>query len=143
MRRRWHPLGQRGRRRADEPAGGEDVERPRPLADEVRRRLEPRRVRDAAAREQRDAIGAEEPRGALGRVARVRVLGEEDQQPPPELLVQRREHERQRRLGDARPAGQRLRECLEPIGGGELRDEGVKRRLVHANGGKRAPRGLS
>ena len=61
-------------------------------------------MRDAAARKQRDALGAQEPRGALGRVARVCVLGEEDQQPAPELLVQRREDERKRRLRDARAA---------------------------------------
>ena len=136
-----HSLGEGGGRRADEAAGGEDVESPRPLADEVRRRLEPGCVRDAAAREQRDAVGAEEPRRALGRVPRIRVLGEEDQQPSPELLVQRREDERERRLGDARPAGQRLHERLESLGCRELRDEGVERSLVHANGGKRAPRG--
>ena len=40
--RRRHPLGERGGRRADEPAGGEDVEGAGALADEMRRRLEPR-----------------------------------------------------------------------------------------------------
>ena len=98
-------------------------------------------MRDAAAREQGDLLGAEEPRRALGCVARVGVLGQQDQQPAPELLVQRREDERQRRLRDARAAGQRLRECLEALARRELRDEGVKGRRVHANGGKRAPRG--
>ena len=100
-------------------------------------------MRDAAAREQRDAVGAEEPRCALGRVPSVGVLGQEDQQPAPELLVQRREHERERGLGDARPAGKGLRERLEPVARRELRDEGVKGCLVHANGGKRGPAGLS
>ena len=138
---RRHPLGQSGSRCADEPAGGEDVEGAGALADEMRRRLEPRCVRDAAAREQRHAVGAEEPRRALGRVPRVRVLGEKDQQPSPELLVQRGEHERQRGLRHARPTGQRLRERLEPVAGGELRDEGVKGCRVHANSGNRAPRG--
>ena len=52
---RRHPLGERRGRRADEPAGGEDVEGAGALADEVRRRLEAGGVRDAAAREQRDA----------------------------------------------------------------------------------------
>ena len=39
---RRHALGERGCRGADEPAGGEDVEGARPLADEVRRRLQAR-----------------------------------------------------------------------------------------------------
>ena len=43
----------------------------------MRRRLEPRSVRDAAARQQRDVVGAGEPGDGLGRVARVRVLGQE------------------------------------------------------------------
>ena len=38
------------------PPGREHVERARPLADEVRRRLEPRAPADAAARQQRDAL---------------------------------------------------------------------------------------
>ena len=97
---RRHPLRERRRGRADEPAGGEDVERAGPLADEVRRRLEARGVRDAAARKQRDALGAEEPRRALRRVARVGVLGQQDQEPAAELLVERREDERERGLRD-------------------------------------------
>ncbi len=39
--RRGRPLGEGERRGEDEAAGGEDVERPGPLPDEVRRRLEP------------------------------------------------------------------------------------------------------
>ena len=101
---RRHPLGERRRRGADEPAGGEDVERTGALADEVRRRLEARRVRDAAAREQGHPVGAEEPRCTLGRIPRVGVLGQEDQQAAAELLVERRQHERERRLRHARPA---------------------------------------
>ena len=141
--KRGHPLRKRRCRRAYEPAGSEHIERPRPLTDEVRRRLEARRVRDAAAREQGNPVGAEEPRRALRRVAGVCVLGQHDQEPAPELLVQRREDERERRLRDAGPAGQGLRECLEPVAGRELCDEGVKGRLVHANSGKRGPAGLS
>ena len=56
------------------PPRCEHVERARPLADEVRRRLEARRPVDAAGREQRDLLVAEEPRGRLGGVARVGVL---------------------------------------------------------------------
>ena len=39
---RRQPLSERPRRRADEAAAREHVQRPRPLADEVRRRREPR-----------------------------------------------------------------------------------------------------
>ena len=137
---RRHPLGQRGRRGTHEAAAGEDIEGARPLADEVGWRLETRSVRDAPTREQSDAIRAEEPRGSFGGVAGVRVLGQEDEEAASELLVERGENERKRRLRHARATGQRLRECLEPIAAGELRDEGVKGCLVHANSGKRAPR---
>ena len=54
-----------GRRRcADETAALEHRERAGPLADEVRRRLEPRSPVDAARREQRDVLVAEEPAAA-------------------------------------------------------------------------------
>ena len=76
-RRRRHPLGERGRRGDDEPAAGEHVERAVALADEVRRRREARLPADAAARQQADVLGAEEPAGGLGEVARVAVLGHE------------------------------------------------------------------
>ena len=95
-------LGDRGRRGGDEAAGREDVECSGPLADEVRRRLEPGAPADAAARQERDAIVAEEPGGRLGRVARVGVLGEDDHESPLELEMESGEEERQRRLGDSR-----------------------------------------
>ena len=96
--RRRKALGDRSRRGGDEAAGREDVECSGPLADEVRRRLEPGAPADAAARQERDAIVAEEPRGRLGRVPRVRVLGEHDHESPLELDVESGEEERQRRL---------------------------------------------
>ena len=137
---RRHPLGQRGRRGADEPAAGEDVEGARPLADEVRRRLEAGRVRDATAREKGHGVRPEKPRGSFGGVAGVRVLGQQNEQAASELLVERCQNERKRRLRDTRATGQRLRECLEPFAAGELRDEGVKGCLVHAKSGKCVPR---
>ena len=97
---RWHSLRERRRGSADEAAGGEHVERPGTLTDEVRRRLEARGVRDAPARKQRDALGAEEPRRAFRCIAGVRVLGQQDQKSSAELLVERREDERERCLGD-------------------------------------------
>ena len=51
--------------------------------------------------------------GGLGKIARVGVLRNEDRQRAAELLVQRRHHERQRRLGDARTRRQRVRELLQ------------------------------
>ncbi len=140
---RRHSLGERRRGGADEPAGSENVERPGALTDEVRRRLEARGVRDAAAREQGDALRPEEPRRALRRVAGVGVLGQQDQEPAAELLVERREDERERGLRDTGAAREGLRECLEAFAGRELCDEGVKGCLVHANSGKRGPAGSS
>ena len=90
-RRGGSALGERGRRGADEPAAREHVERAGPLADEVRRRLEPGAPADAAARQQPDALGAEEPARRLGRVARVGVLGQDADERAAELLVERGE----------------------------------------------------
>src|SRR5215213_7353161 len=79
---RWRQrLGERRSRRADEAAGGEDCQRPRALADEVRRRLETRAPADAATRQQPNALLAEEPARALGRIPRVRVLGQHAHEP--------------------------------------------------------------
>ena len=128
---RRQPLGERSRRRADEPAAREHVERPRPLADEVRRRREPRLPGDAAARQQPDRVVAEEPGRALGGVARVRVLREENDQAALEPLVQRGEQQRQRRLRHAGARRQRVRELGEALVLDELPDEGVEYRTVH------------
>ena len=124
---RGQGLGERGCRGADEPAGGEDVESTCPLADEVRRRLQARAPAHAAAREERDAVVAEEPGGGLGDVARVGVLGREHDERAAELLVRAANDERQRRLGDTRARlGQRLGERAEALTLGELADEGVE-----------------
>ena len=128
---RGHALGERGRRDADEAAGGEDVERPRPLADEVRRRREAGVPADAPARKQRDALLADEPSGALGEVASVRVLGNEDRERLLETLVERGDDERERRLRDAGTGRQRLGEGVEPVVLEELPDEHVEDRTVH------------
>ena len=66
-------------------------------------------VAHAAAREERDVVAAEEPPCRLGRVAGIRVLGQQDEQPAAELLVERGEEERQHRLRDARLRRQRPR----------------------------------
>jgi len=73
-------LGERPRRGTDETAAREHVERPRPLADEVRRRREARLPGDAAAGQQADDVVAEEPGRTLGGVARVSVLRQEHNQ---------------------------------------------------------------
>ncbi len=135
---RRHRLGERARGRADEAAPREHVERPRALAGEVRRRLEARVPAHAAARQVADDVVAEEPGGRLGRVPRVRVLGEEADEPAAELLVQRREHERQRRLGHADARRHRVGELAEALVVDELLDEGVEYRTVHDD--RRNPR---
>ena len=70
-RERRNALGERGRRGADEPAARQHVERARPFADEMRRRLEPGAPADTAPRQQRHALRADEPSRRLRRVARV------------------------------------------------------------------------
>ena len=57
---------------------------------------------NAAARQQRDCIFPEEPARAFGRITGVGVIRQHDDECPPELLVKRREQQRQRRLRHAR-----------------------------------------
>ena len=64
------------------------MERPGPLAHEMRRRRKARLPGHAAARQQADCVVAEEPGGGFGCVARVRVLRQKDDQTAPETLVQ-------------------------------------------------------
>src|SRR6476469_3351956 len=131
------PFRERPRRGADEPAARQHVERPRPLADKVRRGREPRRPRYASARQQADRLVAEEPGGALGGVARVRVLRHEHDELTLEPFVQRREQERQRRLRHAGARGQRVRELAETLVLDELPNECVQYRTVHDEGRNR------
>ena len=141
------PLRQRDRRRTHEPARGEQLERAKALADEMGRRLEPRGLGDAPAGVERNRLRPEEPRRTLGRVARVRVLGEKDEKPPPELGVESGENERKRCLRHPRAGGKRLRVGEEPVAPAKLVDErrerhdGVREGLVHASGGNEGPRG--
>ncbi len=130
--RRGHLLGERCCRRADEPAGRKDVEGARSLADEVRRRLEPRAPADAPAREERHVLVSDEPAGGLGDVARVRVLGREDDERPAELFVQRRDQQRERRFRDARACVRELvDERAKALAVGELANERVQHGSVH------------
>ena len=129
--RRWHRLGERRRRGGDEPAGGEHVERACALTDEVRRGVEAGAPVDAAARQHRDAFVAEEPRGALGGVASVLILRGQQNERAIELLVERREQQRQRGLGDAGGRRERLGKALEASVARSSRDERMEDRLVH------------
>ena len=147
--RRGRALGERERRREDEPAGGEDVERPRPLPHEVRRRLEPGFPADAAAREQPDPLRPEVPGRRLGGVAGVSIVGQDADEPAVELQVKRRCDERQGRLRDPRAAtGQVRGEAAEPFVLGELarkrrEDRRVSQRLlVHDDGPARPGRDM-
>ena len=134
---RRQSLRERARRGADEPAALEHVERPRALADEVRRRREPGLPRTPRLGRSPTALVAEEPRRSLGGVARVRVLRQEHDEPALEPLVERGEQQRQRRLGDARARRQRVGELGEALVLDELADEGVKYRTVHDEGRNR------
>ena len=131
LRRRRHAFRERGRRRRDEAAGGKHVEGAGALADEVRRRLETGAPADAAAREQCDVVGADEPTGRLGEIAGVGVLRQEHDEPAVELLVQRRQQERQHRLGDTRPRRQRSRERLQALEREQFPNERMEYRTVH------------
>jgi hypothetical protein len=117
----------------DDAAGREDVEGPCTLADEVRCGLETRAPANASAREERDDLGAEEPRGGLGGVSGVGVLRQDDDEAPPEAKMERGDHDRQGRFGDSRPRAlpvRRLdREAL--VHGGELVGEGLQALAVH------------
>ena len=136
---RRHPFGQRGRRRADEPSAGEHVQGARPLADEVRRRLEPGAPAHAATGQQRDPLGTDEPAGRVGGVTCVRVLRQQADDAARELLVQRREQQRQDRLGDAGAARQGGRERLQALEREQLPDERVQHGTVHDERRERAP----
>ena len=128
---RRQTLRERARRRAHEPAALEDVERPRALADEVRRRGDARLPRHAAARQQSDRVVTEEPRRRVRRVARVRILRQKHDEPAPERLVKRREERRQSSLRDTRACRQRVRERGDALVLDELANYGVKYRTVH------------
>ena len=78
--------------------------------------------------QQRDALGADEPARRLGGVARVGVLGQQADEAPLELLVQRREEERQDRLRDAGARRQGSRERLQALEREQLPDERVEYR---------------
>jgi hypothetical protein len=113
------------------------VQRPRPLADEVRRRGEPRLPRDAAAWEQTDSVVAKEPGGGFGRIPRVRVFRQENDQRVLEPFVQRCEQRRQRRLRDTGARRQRLGELGETLVLDEFSNECVEYRAVHDEGRNR------
>src|SRR5262249_57027616 len=119
---RWlHGFGEGGGRGADEPARGVNVQRASPLADEVRRWLEARGPGHAAARKECDLLVAQVPGRGFRDVPGVSVLGCEHDERAAELLVERRDDERQRGLGDAGAGiGQFLEERAEALAGGGL-----------------------
>ena len=89
---------------------------------------------NAARREERHRLVAEEPRGRLGDVARVGVLGQRDDEPSAELVVERRDDERQDGLGHAGTRRQRLSEFLEALLSANALDEAVENGTVHDYG---------
>ena len=138
---RREPVRERAGRRADEPAGGEHVERAIALADEMRRRREPGLV----ARRRgsgRSATFARRRRTTLPPSAASRASassGRRTSSPRPSSSWSAARSERQHRLGDARARRQRPRERLEAVVPAQLVDERRERcqvrcpgRLVHA-----------
>jgi hypothetical protein len=74
----------------------------------------------------------EEPTRRFGDVARVCVLGSEDDERSRQILVERSDHERERGLGDPGPrVWQLLEERAEALAVGELANERVKDGSVH------------
>ena len=104
------------------------------LTDEVRRRFETRSPVHAARGEQRDILVSEEPTGCLRGVAGVSVLRQQHDQTTLQLLVERRQDERQDGLGDASARRQRCGELLEPLLRAEAFDEAVENGTVHDDG---------
>ena len=92
----------------------------------MRGRLETGFPADAAARQRPHDVVAEKPGDGVGSVARVDVLGHEADERTLEALVQRREHDRKRRLADAGALRERVREGGELFVLDQLADEGVK-----------------
>jgi hypothetical protein len=74
----------------------------------------------------------DEPAGGLGDIARIRVLGREDDERPPELLVERRNDERQGRLRDPCACVRKLPEKrAKSLTLGTLADERMENGSVH------------
>ncbi len=86
---------------------------------------------DAPARQQSDALLAEEPARSLGRVARIGILGREQDERAAELVVQGGEQERQRRLRDASTRGERRGIRTETFALAELAHEWMQDGTVH------------
>ena len=135
----WEAIGECACRGADETAATEYGQGTEPLAHEMRGRLEPRSVRNPSARQQGDAVGADEPRDGLRRIACVCVLGQQHEQRAVELPVQRGEEEGKNGLRHTCPRRERQREAAKAFMRSELVDKGGERRGVHTSGGKRVP----
>ena len=117
------PFGQGSRRDDDEAALLEHLERGDPLADEVRRRPEAGVPADTAARQQCDAILAQEPPRRLREISGVGVLRDEQRQRAGELLVKSGDEERQGGLGHAGTRRERGGELLNVLALEQLADE--------------------
>ena len=116
----------------------EHRERAGPLTDEMRRRLQPRSPVDAARREQRHVLVAEEPACRLGCVARVGILREQHHEAALQLVMQSGQDERQHRLRYAGARRQRRGELLEPLLCAKTFDEAVENGPVHDDGPNKA-----
>ena len=127
---RRHALDQRSRGDSHQTAGAQQPEAARALADEVRRRLEARAVRDAARRHESDLLGRRVPGRLVGDLAGALVVVAEDGEAraglAPPALPERCQERREQRLGTARTRGQRGVECARELGDAGLRGDLVR-----------------
>ena len=117
------------RRRADEPALRQDLERAGALTDEVRRRLETAAPANAARGEEPDVVLAEEPAGAFGRVPGLGIVRQDDDQRARARAMEAGEEERQERLRDAR-LGRVVQELAQALALGEVAGDRAERGLL-------------
>ena len=120
---RRHALGERACRHAHEPSVAQDVEGACPFADQVCGGIEARVDAHAAARQERNRGGVDEPADSLGDVACVLVLGEHADECAVERRAQRPEEERQHGLGHTCIRRERVDERGKALARSELVDE--------------------
>ena len=140
-RRRREPLDERVRRHGHEAPGGERVERPRPLADQVRGRLEAGAVRGAARRHEGHGLARQERCGRVGQGAGVVVVIDEHREgarlEPGARRPQRRDERAQDRLGGPRAGRSRRRSAGER---GEVRVvQQIRQRKLRPGQGRVGP----
>src|SRR5450759_2655955 len=137
--RRRHSLAESRGRDVDEPPGGQHLQRPRPLADQVGGRRQSRVPTNAATGQEGDPALAHEPARGFGEIACALVVGNEHGKRPIEPFVEGADQQRQRRLGYAHTGRKRGGQAREALVTCELAYEGVKNWTVHGFSGTFVP----